>query len=113
MSSAFYIFTSVVNLFISAMLLLMLIRAILSWLPINDEHPIVEFLYAVTEFVVAPVRALLYHFEWIPEFSHGYFVSGCLSDFNDHTGCAAECNLTGLTPAGVLFWNAVAVLKMT
>ena len=68
MSSAFYIFTSVVNLFISAMLLLMLIRAILSWLPINDEHPIVEFLYAVTEFVVAPVHALLYHFEWIRNF---------------------------------------------
>ena len=38
---------------------LMLARAILSWLPIEDDNPIVSFLYGVTEPVIMPVRAVL------------------------------------------------------
>lgn len=42
----------------------MLARAIISWLPVDEDNPIVSFLYAVTEPVVAPVRTLIERFGW-------------------------------------------------
>ncbi len=42
----------------------MLGRAILSWVPLDEDNPIETFLYTVTEPVIAPVRAVLEHFGW-------------------------------------------------
>ena len=61
MSSVLYIFTSFVSILINVMIYAMMARAILSWLPL-DENPIEEFLYTITEPVVMPVRALLDRF---------------------------------------------------
>ncbi len=44
--------------------LCMLIRAILSWFPISDDNPILNFVYMVTEPVVAPVRRLFERLNW-------------------------------------------------
>lgn len=42
----------------------MLIRAILSWLPIKDDNPILLFVNMVTEPIVAPIRALFVKLNW-------------------------------------------------
>lgn len=47
---------------LSAMWLLMTIRAILSWLP-GIDNAFTNFVFTVTEFVIAPVRALLEKFD--------------------------------------------------
>ena len=54
-----YVIVSTVRIIIAVLQFLMLARAILSWLPIEDDNPIVSFLYGVTEPVIMPVRAVL------------------------------------------------------
>ena len=44
--------------------ILMLGRALLSWLPLDEDNPIEDFLYNVTEPVIMPVRAICDHFGW-------------------------------------------------
>ncbi len=39
---------------------LLIARAILSWLPLDYSNPIVQFLYSVTEPILAPIRNLLF-----------------------------------------------------
>ncbi len=55
-----------VALFVHALELLMLIRAILSWFPPSSgrEGPFRAFVTTVTEFAIGPVRALLDRFEF-------------------------------------------------
>ena len=55
----FYIVTATVSFLIAAIQFLMLMRAIISWLPFEEDHPLVTFLYAVTEPVIMPVRAVI------------------------------------------------------
>ena len=50
---------NVTHLAIGALQLLMLIRAIMSWLPFDDSAPLLRFVYCVTEPVIIPVRSLL------------------------------------------------------
>ena len=54
-----YVIVSTVRIIIAVLQFLMLARAILSWLPIEDDNPIVSFLYGVTEPVIMPVRVVL------------------------------------------------------
>ena len=44
--------------------LCMLVRAVLSWLPLKDDNPILLFVTMVTEPIVAPVRALFEKMGW-------------------------------------------------
>lgn len=60
----FYVLTVTVRYLITAIQLLMFARAILSWLPVDEDNPIVNFLYAVTEPVIMPVRAVMERFGW-------------------------------------------------
>ena len=41
----------------------MMFRAIISWLPIDEDSILANFLYAMTEPVIYPVRLLLDRFE--------------------------------------------------
>lgn len=68
MTAVFYIISSFVHLLLSALSFAMLARAILSWLPLDDDNPLENFLYAVTEPVVLPIRFLLERFDSIAEF---------------------------------------------
>ncbi len=44
--------------------LCMLVRAILSWLPIKDDNPILLFVTMVTEPIIFPIRALFEKMGW-------------------------------------------------
>ena len=59
-----YVLTTTVRLLLIALQLLMLGRAILSWLPLEEENPVENFLFSLTEPVIAPVRALIDRFGW-------------------------------------------------
>lgn len=41
----------------------MIARALLSWFPIDDDNPILSFVYAITEPFIYPVRSLLERFD--------------------------------------------------
>ena len=41
-----------------------LVRAVLSWFPLREDHPVILFVAMVTEPIVAPIRALFDHFGW-------------------------------------------------
>ena len=54
-----YILRMTVSVMLGALELLMLVRAVLSWFPIDEDSGIRRFLYAVTEPVIFPIRVLL------------------------------------------------------
>lgn len=62
-----YVISSVVRLFLWILQLLMIFRALLSWLPIDEESSLPSFLYAMTEPLVYPIRLLLCRFEVLEE----------------------------------------------
>ena len=64
MYQIYYVLSATVSYLITAAQFLMFARAILSWLPIDEDNPIVNFLYAVTEPVIMPVRAVIEKFGW-------------------------------------------------
>ncbi len=47
------------NLLIEIMSMLILVRCIVSWLPFGRDNKIIDFLYQVTEPLMAPARRLL------------------------------------------------------
>ena len=57
-----YVITATLSLLLSAIQLLMLIRAILSWFPMEEDSNLIHFIYMATEPVILPVRSLLDHF---------------------------------------------------
>ena len=52
------------SLFLTILQFLMMLRAILSWLPVDEDSRLVNFIYMVTEPVIVPVRMLLDKMEW-------------------------------------------------
>ena len=44
-----YVLMTTVRVLLIAIQLLMLARAILSWLPLDEDNPVEEFLYTLTE----------------------------------------------------------------
>lgn len=64
MAQLLYVITATIRILITVMQFLMMGRAILSWIPLDDDNPIEEFLYTVTEPVIAPVRSVIEHFGW-------------------------------------------------
>ncbi len=68
MHNVLYVITATLRFLIAAIQFLMLARAIISWLPIEEDNPIVTFLYAVTEPVVYPVRCLIERLGWFEGF---------------------------------------------
>ena len=63
----FYLLGRLLYYLLSAVQLFMLIRAVLSWFPGEPGGVLVNFLYAVTETVIAPVRFLLERFRVVRE----------------------------------------------
>ncbi|MBQ2768281.1 MAG: YggT family protein [Clostridia bacterium] len=67
MSEILYVLSSFVDLLLTILYIALFVRVILSWLPLDEDGPIVSFVYALTEPVLLPVRALL---ERIPFFEN-------------------------------------------
>ncbi len=63
-----YLLISTVRLFLTVEQLLFLVRAILSWLFMEEDSLLTNFLYAATEPLVVPVRKILSHFESLQDF---------------------------------------------
>jgi uncharacterized protein YggT (Ycf19 family) len=63
-----YVVKQVVLLFVSGLQLAMLGRAILSWIPLDEDNPVETFLYGVTEPVIYPIRVLFYKLNWFVGF---------------------------------------------
>ncbi len=57
-----YLFTSIIDVFLSLTLFFMLVRVVLSWLPISDDNAIEEFVYMVTEPFIVPIRIIFDRF---------------------------------------------------
>lgn len=64
MYQVLYVVSTTVRIIIIVLELLMMARAIVSWLPIDEDNPIVNFLYTVTEPVIIPVRSVIDYFGW-------------------------------------------------
>ena len=62
LSAVLYVICTAIRLIVGFLQLAMFVRAILSWFMPDEEHIVMRLLYAVTEPVVMPVRALLYRF---------------------------------------------------
>ena len=67
MTAFIYVVTKLVSVFLGAEQLLMMFRAVLSWLPVDEDSDISNFLFAMTEPVIYPVRMLLDRFEGLDE----------------------------------------------
>ncbi len=63
MEVIFEVIKSIVLVFLSAVQLAMLIRAIMSWF-MFDENKFLNFLYAITEPFIIPIRALFAKMNW-------------------------------------------------
>ncbi len=63
--TVFYIFASIIDVFLSITLFLMLVRVVLSWLPISDDNVIDEFVYMATEPFIIPVRIIFDRFDFM------------------------------------------------
>ena len=64
MNSAVYILVQFVTIFLDVILIAMLVRAVLSWFPIDSLATLNGFLYVVTEPLILPVRALCARLGW-------------------------------------------------
>lgn len=62
-----YLLSNVISFFIVGLQLMMFIRAILSWIVPDDDNPLLNFVTAVTEPVIFPIRMLLERFEFFAE----------------------------------------------
>ena len=55
------------SIFLTILQFLMMLRAIMSWLPMDEDSKFANFIYMVTEPVIVPVRMLLDRLEWTHE----------------------------------------------
>ena len=63
-----YVLVNLARLILLVLLLAMFIRSIISWFPIDNEGNFINMLYAITEPVIMPVRALLEKFRGLDSF---------------------------------------------
>lgn len=59
-----YVITQTVSVLLSAVQLLMLIRAIMSWFPVDEDSAFLRFVYTTTEPIILPLRLLFERFGW-------------------------------------------------
>ena len=60
---ALYVISTIVRIFLTVLQLAMLLRAILSWFPM-DSNKFLDFLYGITEPFIYPFRALFHKLGW-------------------------------------------------
>ncbi|MBQ8005750.1 MAG: YggT family protein [Clostridia bacterium] len=63
MGTLTYVITNVCICLIEVLQLAMLVRAILSWMPLDDDNKIEAFVYGITEPIIYPIRLLLERFD--------------------------------------------------
>ena len=68
LTNLFLMMRVTLRLLITCIEFVMVLRALLSWFPIDEDSALLRFLYAVTEPVLFPVRALLARLGWFQDF---------------------------------------------
>lgn len=63
-----FLLKNTVGVLLFAIEILMLCRAVVSWLPVDDDHPIVRFLIGTTEIFITPFRVIFDKFGWFEGF---------------------------------------------
>lgn len=63
MNYIIFVFVRAVYFLVTALQTMMFFRAILSWLPFDEESTLNRFLYTVTEPVILPIRKILERFK--------------------------------------------------
>ena len=66
MTFVLQVLANVAVLLLSAIQVAMLLRAILSWFPM-DSNRFTDFLYGITEPVIYPIRRLFFKLNWFQE----------------------------------------------
>ena len=59
MGAFVYVFANFVYLLLTVLEFMMLFRAIMSWMPIDEDSKLYSFIFAATEPIIIPVRMLL------------------------------------------------------
>lgn len=59
-----YILSNTVVTLLSAVEFLLLVRAVLSWVAPDSDHPVSNAVFTVTDWILAPMRALLDKTGW-------------------------------------------------
>ena len=67
MQVGFYFLSSITSALLGILMLAMLIRMVLSFIPAAEEWRFTEAIYYVSELAVAPVRAVIMRFSWAEE----------------------------------------------
>lgn len=62
MSDFVYVFSRIPGSLVTVLEIAMLIRVVLSWMPISEENRFADFVYGITEPFIYPVRRLFDHF---------------------------------------------------
>ena len=66
LSGVLYVVCTALALLVDVLWFALFLRAILSWFPPNSKENVIRnFVYTVTEFFIAPVRAFLDRFDWV------------------------------------------------
>ena len=63
MEEALYVISTIVQVILSVLQLAMLVRAILSWFPM-EPNKFTDFLFGITEPIIYPYRALFNRLNW-------------------------------------------------
>lgn len=63
-----YVLIYLAQLLLLGLRIAMLLRAILSWLPVAEDGFLVSLLYSVTEPIIMPLRALFFKMGWFQDF---------------------------------------------
>ena len=59
-----YVLFYTISIFVDVILFAMMIRAILSWFPTEQEGPFIRLLYMITEPVIMPIRKIFARMGW-------------------------------------------------
>ena len=64
MQLGFYLLSNATSMLLSVLMVAMLIRSLLSFIPAAEEWRFTEAVYYVSELAVAPVRSVIMRFSW-------------------------------------------------
>ncbi len=67
LESFIYVIVTTLRYLVIAMQMLLIVDAVLSWLPLDEDNPIARIVYVLTAPIVLPIRAFLERFRLFQE----------------------------------------------
>lgn len=63
MFSLLFVLIKILRLILTVLQVMMMVRAVISWLPIDEDSSVANFVYVMTEPLVYPIRVLFERFD--------------------------------------------------